>query len=1145
METSSTVGESRPRPSDMGSLFRAAFEGSRDAMFIADEALRFVAVNQAAAALTGTPSDALRGTPVSDLFAPIDRISQRSWCDRITAGRSIQEGIRITRGDGQCALASLCSRRLSVSGMDYVHLTVRCVGANEEGSETTKGGAISPEAFLEIVLNSFPGNVAVIDSDGCIKRTNDGWEAFCQANGLPGHFMGQGANYLEICRGARGVGSDLAREVAEALEGILRGERRYYDIEYSCHSPDQRRWFHLQAQGFTHGRQRWAVLSHIDITERESALEELLESERRFEYAMDATTDGLYDWNIQSNEVYYSPSYFTMLGYDPDELPHTFATYRKLLHPEDAARSADLLAKYLATGCGESSIEMRYRHKSGNWMWILSRGKIVEYDDKGAPLRFVGTNVNIDHLKKQEESLRLEKMRAQQYLDIAGVMLVALDTEQRVTLINPKGCEVLGCTEQEILGRNWFDEFIPIEQVDAVKQVFDQMVGGNLDPVEYYENPVRRKDGTQRLIAWRNSIVYDPCGRVAGLLSSGEDITERKQAERALLESQERFDLVMKATRDGLWDWNIATGQVYFSPAWCRILGESRVAPEYRSWEDRLHPLDRPVALKHLQEHLDGNTDTWRMEHRLRARGGQWRWVLGRGRVVARSESGQALRMVGTIVDIRERKCLEGQLDATHHLLDAWMDHSPAVAFIKNLNGRITYVNAAFEQLFALPREEIVGKTDYDLYPMSPETARRMQANDHRVLETGDPMRFDETVMVGDEPRHFETIKFPLRDADSRITSIAGMAIDVTSSRKSQDALQRSEERFRNVFETAPDLITNLDARGIIVDCNQRIRDVVGYEKQEIIGQSIRKIIHPNSHEDALVALEEIVSGGFSLNREFIMVRKDGRSVDVSINSSGIKDEVGQLHRTVCIIQDITLRKKAEARVETYQQRLRSLAAKAALASERERRRIAMGLHDHIGQGLAMLKFTLQAARANRGDRCAEVLTRASMSADKLMDQLRSLSFELSNSVLYTVGLKEALLAFLEKTIPPEHELEHTVDVSGDLGQLDSDTRFILYRDLRELVLNVVKHAQAQHVHIRLTATREQIVAQVEDDGKGLDVSSVETANLCDRHFGLFSIREQMEGLGGSMKIDSGHRRGARVVLTVPIQRLPTCPCEG
>lgn len=140
-----------------------------------------------------------------------------------------------------------------------------------------------------------------------------------------------------------------------------------------------------------------------------------------------------------------------------------------------------------------------------------------------------------------EDELIAEKNKAQYYLDIAGVILLVLDQNQEVKLINKKGCEILGGKEHEILGLNWFDNFIPSEQVKNVKSVFKKILAGEIEPVEYFENPIIRLNGEQRIIAWHNTMLKDDKGRLIGILSSGEDITERKQAEEALHHSHEEW----------------------------------------------------------------------------------------------------------------------------------------------------------------------------------------------------------------------------------------------------------------------------------------------------------------------------------------------------------------------------------------------------------------------------------------------------------------------------------------------------------------------------------------------------------------------------------------------------------------------------
>jgi PAS domain S-box-containing protein len=174
---------------------------------------------------------------------------------------------------------------------------------------------------------------------------------------------------------------------------------------------------------------------------------------------------------------------------------------------------------------------------------------------------------------RAEEELKKERDRAQLYLDVAGVMFVAIDVEQNVTMINKKGCELLGYAEHEIVGKNWFDHFITAENMDEVKDVFNQIISGNIKTAEYYVNAVRIKGGDKKIIAWHNSIIKDESGYIIGTLSSGEDITDRIQVERALRESEAKYRLLIDASPDPIVVYNMEGQVIYINPAFVEVFG--------------------------------------------------------------------------------------------------------------------------------------------------------------------------------------------------------------------------------------------------------------------------------------------------------------------------------------------------------------------------------------------------------------------------------------------------------------------------------------------------------------------------------------------------------------------------------------------
>jgi PAS domain S-box-containing protein len=147
-------------------------------------------------------------------------------------------------------------------------------------------------------------------------------------------------------------------------------------------------------------------------------------------------------------------------------------------------------------------------------------------------------------LKRAAKKLILERNTVQEYLDIAGVFLVGINVDQEVTFINKKGCEILAYEKHEIIGKNWFDTFIPSEIRENVRDAFKKLISAEIEPVRFFENPVLTKNGTERIIAWENTLIKDEAGNIISTLSSGEDITARKAAEdiliNALEESQQR-----------------------------------------------------------------------------------------------------------------------------------------------------------------------------------------------------------------------------------------------------------------------------------------------------------------------------------------------------------------------------------------------------------------------------------------------------------------------------------------------------------------------------------------------------------------------------------------------------------------------------
>lgn len=183
----------------------------------------------------------------------------------------------------------------------------------------------------------------------------------------------------------------------------------------------------------------------------------------------------------------------------------------------------------------------------GTKVFLGTKGPLRDAD--GQIIGTYGISRDITERKQSELGLRREHDLKQRYLDTVQTIIVALDREARVTMINGTGCQMLGCTEKELIGRNWFEICLPQpEGMAVVFPLFKQIMAGNLKFAEYHENPILGRNGQQRMIAWRNSYLTDEAGNIVGTLSSGEDITERKQAEEELRQRNEELERFNRAT---------------------------------------------------------------------------------------------------------------------------------------------------------------------------------------------------------------------------------------------------------------------------------------------------------------------------------------------------------------------------------------------------------------------------------------------------------------------------------------------------------------------------------------------------------------------------------------------------------------------
>ncbi|MBN2297330.1 MAG: cache domain-containing protein, partial [Deltaproteobacteria bacterium] len=344
-----------------------------------------------------------------------------------------------------------------------------------------------------------------------------------------------------------------------------------------------------------------------------------------------------------------------------------------------------------------------------------------------AEFKVIGGYANklVEDFRASQEELRSERDKAQSYLDTAGVMFVALDREGTVALINRKGCEILGCEEHEILGMNWFDTFIPGSDRKKVKEIFSGIMSGNIQQYEYAENSVVTTAGTEKKIAWHNALLRDSDGQITGALSSGEDITERKHAEKEIRESEARFRTMFEGTTDGILVADPLTRQfIAANTSICEMLGYSHEEIKTLSVYDIHSPEDVEWVLEQFEKQMEGSIE---LVHDIpvRKRDGSIFYADIRSSPIVLD--GKPFLM-GIFRDITERRQVEEQ----KRIYEISLLHSQKMEAIGTLAGGIAH---DFNNILSA----IIGYTELCL--MEDEGAPRIRSYHAEILKAGNRAR--------------------------------------------------------------------------------------------------------------------------------------------------------------------------------------------------------------------------------------------------------------------------------------------------------------------------------------------------------------------------------------------------------------------
>jgi PAS domain S-box-containing protein len=607
------------------------------------------------------------------------------------------------------------------------------------------------------------------------------------------------------------------------------------------------------------------------------AQQELQTQAERLSLALEATNDGLWDWNHATGSCYFSPRWYTMLGYVPGEMPADITTWEGLLHPEESARIIREQAEGLAQS-DEHTHEYRARAKDGGYRWLLSRCKVVERGADGAPLRVVGVNADITERKLAEQALLASEERfAKAFHSSPAPMVLSEIATGRLITVNDRWVEMLGYSREEQLGQTsktigiWAD---PATRDQAIERLKSQRFFKDV-PAE-----LLTKSGQRRTVLWSAETISLAGQEV--MLSLVFDYTERRQAEEALRESEARYRSVVENIQDMFYRADAQGRLVMLSPSTPKQLGYASVddmlgRPAADFW---LRPEDRQGLLERLN--ADGRVVDYELT--LKTKAGE-PVLVSTTSTYYRDGQGRVLGVEGIFRDITLRKRLELDLADQLAFRQALMDTIPYAVFYKGADARFLGFNKAYEEVFGVRREELIGKRVLDLEYLPLADRLVYQAEDEAVIASVGEVHKEMPIPFADGEVHQTLYSVNgFRQSDGSPGGLIGIIVDITERKKSESALREILQRLNTITATVPvvlyELVVSSDnpLENRFTYVSEKVKELLGVTAQAMVADPIAfsGLVHLADRVDLAAASLEAAHHGNAFNHEFRVVLESG-----------------------------------------------------------------------------------------------------------------------------------------------------------------------------------------------------------------------------------------------------------------------------
>jgi two-component system, NarL family, sensor histidine kinase ComP len=987
-----------------------------------------------------------------------------------------------------------------------------------------------------------------------------------------------------------------------------------------------------------------------DITERKLAEDVLRRSEIKLKTLFEVLPVGVSIIDAERNIIFVNSALERILNITKDGLIRGDFKSRKYIRPDGTQMPEEEFASVRAIKEQRAVCDV----ETGV---VMEDGKVIWTDVNAVPVAFpdwkvVITTMDITERKLAEEALQHEKNFAESIIETAQVIILVLDKQGHIIRFNPYTEEIFGYKLAEVRGKDWFSIFLPKSDVEEVRSLFLKAISDI--QTRGYINRIVTRDGSERQIDWYDKTLKDMQGNIVGLLSVGQDITERKQAEEALRASKQKTSDALEFNRKILDTSSIGiltyrkSGQcISANVAAAQMTGatveqlQAQNFHEISSWKKSgmyqaaIKALDtgieqlldahlvttfgknvwlsfsftsfdstgerhllvfayditeRKLAEKSLQESeerfrrlyqqaplgyqsLDAEgcfidvNQAWLdlFQYRRDEVIGHWfgdflapqeveafrqrfQYFKETGKVhvdlemIQRTGSGIIVHIDGKIgydehgqfkqthcilYNITDRKLAETALRESEERYRRLVEGSPDAIAVHS-KGKFVFVNSAGVKLIgAQSPQELIGKSILDV--VHPDSRSEVIDRLRYMAEGKEAPLFEEKFVKFDgSVINVEVVGIPFTYLGQIATQV--VVRDITERKLAEEALNLEKENFRYSLDDSPLGVRIATIEGNTIYANKALLDFYGYDSlDELQKTPLKKRYTTESYIQAQARKRQRKQGDFSAtDYEVSIVRKNGEIRHLQVFRKEVLWDGVRQFQVIC--SDITGRKLADEEIRKSKKLLEDLNKHLDEIRENERALISREIHDQIGQSLTALKLDMNWMHKylNTSPEAATKLEGMIELITNTIKDVQRISSDLRPGILDDLGLAAAIEWYcdeFEKRTAIKCILKLDDSIFGD-----PQKNLVLFRVLQEALTNVIRHANASSVTIKLHQTQKGTMLAIQDDGTGITKEKVEST----KSLGLIGMRERLKQFGGEIDLSSKEGHGAKLTIFIP-----------